>query len=73
MREFRIMRWEGRDTATAGELYDVIGRAIDSTESISQEHRNSMKHRLSDEMFVDFGLKPDTVLPIPFAHLKPRG
>ncbi|NBA93504.1 DUF4157 domain-containing protein [Pseudomonas sp. R5(2019)] len=51
--------------ATAQEIYDIVARAIARTEEIPEGERLSLIARLSDEMFVEYGLDPSHLLDIP--------
>ena len=68
---FQDMRRAGRTTATAKEIYDVVAESIRRAPVLPQGDKNSLVLRLQDEMFVEYGLKPADVLPLPYPNIKP--
>jgi hypothetical protein len=69
---FQSMRSAGRSNATAQEVHDIVAESIRRAPSLSIGEKNSLIARLSDEMFVEFGLKPDDVLDLPYPNLSPK-
>ena len=68
---FQAMQKAGRSTATAREVEQIVAESIRRAPALSAGQKSSLIARLSDEMFVEFGLRPDDVLDLPYAHLAP--
>lgn len=69
---FQAMRREGRTTASAREVYDELATSIDRSSQLPPGTKETLKHRLRDEMFVEYGLAPNQELPLPYPNVKPR-
>lgn len=65
------MRRLGRTTATAQEIYNSLAESIRRAPDLSQGIKDSLKARLQDEMFVEYGLGPGDVLPLPYPDIPP--
>jgi hypothetical protein len=66
---FRAMRGAGRTQAKAQEIYDIVAESIRRAPGLSAGEKNSLIARLSDEMFVEYGLQPNDVLDLPYANI----
>ena len=69
---FQNMRRQGRTTATTQEVYDAIANSIESSPQLSRGAKDTLKLRLQDEMFVEYGLQPGQQLTLPYPNVKPR-
>ena len=65
------MRRQGRTTASAQEVYDAAANSIDNSTQLSQGMKDTLKLRLKDEMFVEYGLQPGQQLTLPYRNIKP--
>jgi hypothetical protein len=68
---FQAMRRAGRTNATAQEIHDIVAESIQRAPGLSAGEKNSLIARLGDEMFVEFGLKPNDVLDLPYPNIGP--
>lgn len=68
---FQQMRQEGRETASAQEVYETVAESIQRSD-LPQGVKDSLQARLQDEMFVEFELGPDDVLPLPYPNRAPN-
>jgi hypothetical protein len=68
---FKAMRRAGRTTASAQEVFDTVAEAIERAPNLSPGVKASLQARLSDEMFMELGLKPGDALPLPYPNVKP--
>ena len=67
---FQEMRREGRTTAAAEDIYDVLAESIQRAPDLTQPVKESMKRRLHDEMFVDYQMTGQTVT-LPYPNIPP--
>ncbi len=68
---FQNMRRAGQTEASAQTVHDVVVESIRRASGLSAGERNSLIARLSDEMFVEFGLKQGDMLTLPYPNIKP--
>ena len=68
---FMQMRREGRTTASGQEIHDAIASSIRQS-PLPKGTRDSLVARLPDEMFVEFGMSPQTQYTLPYPNIKPR-
>ncbi|MGC2635540.1 MAG: DUF4157 domain-containing protein, partial [Acidobacteriaceae bacterium] len=68
----QAMRRAGNTTCTAGELFDVMLEAIERIPGLSPQTKGTLSWRLQQEMFIELGLKPDTVIKLPYPNIKPQ-
>ncbi|MGW2724048.1 eCIS core domain-containing protein [Streptomyces sp. NPDC001492] len=66
---FQQMRREGRVDVTAGEVFDEVAKSIDGSPQLSAGTKRSMILRLWDEMFVEYALKEDQLLRLPYPNI----
>ena len=69
---FQAMRHDGMTTASAQEVYDAVAGSIDSSTELSPGTKDTLKLRLLDEMFVEYGLQPGQQMTLPYPNIKPR-
>ncbi|HET8635859.1 MAG TPA: DUF4157 domain-containing protein [Acidobacteriaceae bacterium] len=65
------LRRQGRTTCTAEELYNVMLDAIQQIPVTPQLTKDALAFRLELELFRDLGLKPDSVLDLPYPNIGP--
>ncbi len=65
---FQAMQAAGKSEATAMEIHDIVAESIRRAPNISPMQRNAFIARLHDEMFLEFALKPDQVMKLPYAR-----
>ena len=68
---FMAMRRAGRTNATAQEIHDIVAESIRRAPGLSAGEKGSLVARLTDEMFVESGLKPGDVLDLPYPNIGP--
>lgn len=68
---FQAMRRSGQTQATAREVYDIVAESIRRAPGLAAGERNSLIARLSDEMFVEFGLSPTDTMTLPYPNIHP--
>jgi hypothetical protein len=68
---FQAMRRAGRTNASALEVHDIIAESIRMAPGLPAGEAQSLIARLSDEMFVEFGLLPTDVMPLPYPNIGP--
>jgi hypothetical protein len=68
---FQAMRAAGRTEATAQEIHDVVAESIRRAPGLAPGDKSSLIARLTDEMFVEFGLRPGDMLDLPYPNLSP--
>lgn len=68
---FQDMRRRGREKASAQEIYDAVADGIDRSTRLAPGLKSTLKLRLHDEMFVEFGLQPAQQLTLPYRNIKP--
>jgi polyhydroxyalkanoate synthesis regulator phasin len=64
-------RRAGKTHCTAGELFDVMGQAIDRIPGLPPRTRDAIAWRLHSEIFKDLGLTRDSKLELPYSNIKP--
>jgi hypothetical protein len=69
---FVAMQKAGVTRVTAQQAYDIVAESIRRTPGMAQGTKNSLVARLSDEMFVEYGLKPHTLLDLPYRNFAPK-
>jgi hypothetical protein len=69
---FQAMRRDGMTRASAQEVYDAVAGSIDSSTELSPGMKDTLKFRLFDEMFVEYGLQPENEMTLPYPNIKPR-
>jgi Domain of unknown function (DUF4157) len=69
---FQGMRRQGRTTASAQEVYDAVADSIGRSSQLSPGRKDTLKLRLHDEMFVEYGLQPAEQMTLPYPNIKPR-
>lgn len=69
---FQAMRRDGMTRASAQEVYDAVAGSIDSSTELSPGMKDTLKFRLFDEMFVEYGLQPEDQMTLPYPNVKPR-
>ncbi len=69
---FQNMRRQGHTTASAQEIYDAVADSIERSPQLSPGLKDTMRLRLHDEMFVEYGLPPDREMTLPYPNIKPR-
>lgn len=67
---FQILRRQGRTTATAQEVFDTVSTSIRGA-PLESGYADSLIQRLSDEMFIDLGMAPNTQLTLPYPNIGP--
>jgi len=70
--DFRAMRAAGKTTATAQEVFDTVANAIQKAPEIEPGEKMSLIAALTDEMFMQHGLKPDDLLDLPYPNIKAK-
>jgi len=65
---FIRMRSAGQTRATAQAIHDVVAESIRAAPGLSEGAKTSLVARLTDEMFVEYGLKPTDLLDLPYAR-----
>jgi len=65
------LRRSGGTEATAQTIYDTLAESIQRSPDLSQGIKDSLKRRLHDEMFVEYGLAPGENLPLPYPNIPP--
>ena len=68
---FQEMRRQGRTTATGQEVYDVVADSIDRSTTMSPGLKETMKLRLHDELFVEYGIDPAQSMTLPYPNIPP--
>lgn len=68
---FQAMRRAGRTQASASEIYDVVAESIRRAPGLPPGEANSLIARLSDEMFVEYGLQPADMMLLPYPNIHP--
>jgi hypothetical protein len=66
---FQQMRRQGQTSITAQEVYDAVANSIDQSPNLSAGMKSSLKLRLSDEMFVEYGLARNQTLRLPYPNI----
>lgn len=69
---FIAMRQAGRTNASAAEIYAVIAESIQRSPDLPSTLKETLKLRLSDEMFVDLGLPSGFQITLPNPNIKPK-
>jgi hypothetical protein len=64
--EFQAMQARGQSTAPAGEVFEIIKKSIQSSKGLTQSAKDSEIARLQVEMFIELGLDPSDVIPLPY-------
>lgn len=67
----KSQRRAGRTHCTAGELFNVMGQAIDQIPGLPSRTRDAIAWRLHMELFRDLGLTPDSTLELPYSNINP--
>ena len=70
--DFKAMRKAGETTATAQTVFDTVARAIEKAPGLRPGQKKSLVAALTDEMFMQRGLKPTDVLELPYPNIKPK-
>ena len=70
--DFKAMRAAGKTTATAQEVFDTVANAIQKAPEIEPGEKMSLIAALTDEMFMQHGLKPDDLLDLPYPNIKAK-
>lgn len=68
---FQAMRRAGRTTASGQEIYDAVANSIDGSQELSAGLKETMKLRLYDEMFIEFGMQPSAQYQLPYPNIPP--
>jgi Domain of unknown function (DUF4157) len=68
---FQAMRRQGRTTASAQEIYNEVAAGIDGSTQLSAGMKSTLKLRLHDEMFVEYGLQPGQQVTLPYPNIPP--
>jgi hypothetical protein len=67
---FQTMRRQGATTATGQQIFDTVADSIRRS-PLSPQVSESLIARLSDEMWVEFGMSPGTQYPLPYPNIGP--
>lgn len=68
---FQNFRRQGRTTASGQEIYDAVAGSIEQS-ALSPGLKQTLKLRLQDEMFVEYGLGHTQQLTLPYRNIRPR-
>lgn len=70
--DFKAMRAAGKTTATVQEVFDTIANSIQKAPEIEPGEKMSLIAALTDEMFMQHGLKPNDLLDLPYPNIKAK-
>lgn len=71
-KDFKAMRAAGETTATAQTIFDAVANSIRKAPGLKLGQKNSLVAALTDEMFMQRGLKPTDLLELPYPNVKSR-
>ena len=64
---FQSLAATGKTEITAQELFDTVAKSIELGEGLSDADKSSLTARLSDELFIEYGLTPQSNVRLPYS------